>query len=65
MKGEELINVAQAATHGDVRYVRNVKNRKEGVVVALDEDTIKVRVNNAIEVWCVEECEDSSPQFRA
>jgi hypothetical protein len=58
MHGEELINVAQAATHGDSRYVRNVRTRKEGVVVAMNQDIIEVHVKGSQETWKAEECEE-------
>ncbi len=60
MRGEEVVNVCQAVTHGSQRYVRNLRRNEEGRVVSCDGASIKVQVGRRREVWCVDECEEKS-----
>lgn len=46
MKGEELINVCQAVTHGNTRYVRNIRNNRKGLVTSTDGMDVHVQVGN-------------------
>jgi hypothetical protein len=57
MNAEALINVSQAVTHGSTRQVRNLKNRRQGIVVGCEGGELKVRVGQDLEIWSCEDCE--------
>ena len=44
MNAEELINVCQAVTHGNLRQVRNLKTREQGTVINVEGNALTVRV---------------------
>ena len=61
MKGEELINVCQAVSHGGKRFVRECSSNIEGEVVRCSGKTLKVQVGTREENWTPEKCERVSP----
>lgn len=56
MNAEELINVCQAVTHGNLRQVKNLKSEKQGTVVRAEGKDLMVQVGQAVEVWTYEDC---------
>lgn len=58
METEELINVCQAVTHGNLRQVRNLKTEKLGGVINVEGDELTVHVGKSTEVWSYKECEE-------
>ena len=56
MGSEELINVCQAVTHGDLRRVRNIKTNQQGTVINVEGNSLTVLVEKAPEVWAYEDC---------
>jgi hypothetical protein len=58
METEELINVCQAVTHGNLRQVRNLKTGKLGGVINVEGEELTVHVGKGTEVWTYRECEE-------
>jgi len=58
MNVEGLINVCQAVTHGNLRYVRNLKTNSQGAVIKGEVNELTVQVGQATEVWAYEDCEE-------
>ncbi len=58
MDTEQLINVSQAVTHGNLRHVRNTKTTKQGIVLQIIGDQLTVDMGQATEVWAYMDCED-------
>ena len=57
MNAEALINVSQAVTHGSIRQVRNLRSRRQGIVIGCEGNELKVKVGQTIELWACEDCE--------
>ena len=60
MNAEGLINVCQAVTHGNLRLVKNLKTKKQGIVVNVNGNELTVQVGQAVEVWTHEDCKENS-----
>lgn len=58
MNVEELINVCQAVTHGNLRQVKNLKTKRQGIVVNGEGNELTVQVGQATEIWAYEDCEE-------
>jgi len=61
MNAEGLINLSQAVAHGSSRQVRNVKTTKQGVVVDVIGEDLRVDIGLGTEVWVYEDCEELVP----
>jgi len=58
MDSEELINVCQAAKHGNFRMVRNTKTNQQGTVLNVEGNNLTVLVETDSEIWDYEDCKN-------
>lgn len=58
MNTEELINVCQAVTHGNLRQIKNIKTGKQGTAINVEGDQLTVHIGEETEVWASGDCEE-------
>ena len=64
MMGEARVNVCQAVIHGHDRYVRNIRNAREGKVLHFTTEGLEVDTGDKQpEFWNFEDCEEKIPEM--
>ncbi len=58
METEELINIGQAVSHGNVRRIKNLKTKQEGAVISVVGDALTVQLEETTELWPCSDCEE-------
>mgnify|MGYP001489786116 CR=1 FL=1 len=56
MKSEGLINISQAVAHGNLRWVKNCKTEKQGIVINVEGKELTVNIGSETEVWSFKDC---------